>query len=82
MYKLENETNEKIKNLIRTISCELSDFSNEINKLKQSDKSELYLLKQEIGSLLEDKRKIKISLISIDSRLTQMEIDVGKDYIL
>jgi hypothetical protein len=64
------------------MSYELSNFSNELYKLKQSDKSEIDLLKQEISSLMDEKRIIKISLNSMDARLEQIETHVGKDYIL
>jgi hypothetical protein len=82
MYKLDNRTQESINDIITTTSCELSNFSEELKRLKKNDKSELNLLKQEIGLLLNEKMKIKLGIISINTRLSQMEIDIGNDLIL
>jgi hypothetical protein len=79
---LENETILDINNLRKTISSELMNFHNELFKITQHEKSELTLMKQEISCLLNDKIKIKLELNSIDTRLSQLENDIGKDLYL
>jgi hypothetical protein len=72
----------KLSEMTHNLINEIKNFQEDIYKIKDSDKNELYFIKQEVQGLINDKKNISRSLIIINTRLSQVEIDIGVGYNL
>ena len=74
---LENKTKDYCNNILKSITSDLTSFTNDLTRIMQSDKAETEFLKQQVNGLVQDKTRLKQTVIGLESRLKQCMLDVG-----
>jgi len=74
---LEHSTKQKCNDLVKTIMDCLSDLEKDFKRAIQSDKKETDFIKAQVNGLISDKTKLQQSVISMNTRTTNCENDIG-----
>ena len=78
---LEHKTKEKCNELTKLLYDDLNNFSKDVKRVKQNDYAENAFFEQQVKMLLDDKLKLKLTIVQIENRLKQCETDVGMGYL-
>jgi hypothetical protein len=77
---LDHITKENCNDLIKTVLNDLYIFRDQFIQIRESDRAETEFLKSQAQSLIADKIKLQHELAVTESRINQLEIDVGIAY--
>jgi type I site-specific restriction-modification system R (restriction) subunit len=78
---LEHKTKEKCNELAKLVGEDLNNFSRDVGRVKQNDYAESDFFGQQIKALVDDKLKLKLTVIQLEKRLRQCETDVGMGFL-
>lgn len=77
LISLEGKIKEKCNELSKCIIDDLSNFKKDLNRAIVNDKTETDFFKTQTNSLNEDKIKLQKESISLQSRMSACEVDIG-----
>jgi hypothetical protein len=77
---LEHKTKEKCNELAKLVSEDLTNFGRDVKRVKQNDASESAFFEQQVKMLLDDKLKLRLTIVQLERRLKQCETDVGMGF--
>ena len=60
---------------------DIANLEKDFRKLQAMDINEIAFLKQQVGQLINEKTKIEQSTIVLDTRINQIEHDVGFEWL-
>ena len=79
MISLEGTIKEKCNELSKCIIDDLSNFSKDLKRVIQNDRTETEFFKVQMNSLNDDKVKLQKEAISLQSRMKTCEVEIGVD---
>ena len=82
MKQMDDNSRIKCSELTYSLINDIKNFEYDFNQMKESNKNELYLIKQEVQGIINEKRNIMRLLIIVNTRLSQLEHDIGVGYSL
>ena len=74
---LEYRTKEKLNEILKLITDDMSALDRDIKKVQQNDRTETEYFKTQVNMLISDKSKLQQNYTNLDNRLIQCESDVG-----
>lgn len=80
LISLEGRIKEKCNELCKCIIDNLSNLKKDLNRIVVSDRTEIDLFKAQVNIVNEDKIKLQKETLSLQSRMSTCEIDVGVEY--
>jgi hypothetical protein len=78
---LEHKTKEKCNELAKLVFEDLNNFGRDVKRVKQNDLAEASFFEQQVKMLLDDKTKLRMTVIQLERRLKQCETDVGMGFL-
>ena len=77
---LEGNIKDKCNNLSKIVINDLLNFEKDLKRVIQNERNKTYFFKTQIVSIKDDQIKIKKETISLGSRISNCEIEVGTNF--